>query len=126
MEALASSRVRPMPVRTWEGSTAPEEQAAPEETAKAAEVEGDDHGFAFDAGEEDVGRCWKAGSAGAVDGGVGDAGEDALFKLHGHGVEGEGIAGEFAGGAEGDAPGTFRYRRGGPAHGGRRTGEGGA
>jgi hypothetical protein len=44
----------------------------------------------------------KAGSAGAVDGGVGDAGEDALFKLHGHGVEGEGIAGEFAGGTEGD------------------------
>lgn len=34
MDALASSRVRPMAVRTWDGSTAPDEQAAPLETAK--------------------------------------------------------------------------------------------
>jgi hypothetical protein len=104
MEALASSRVEADAGEDVGGLDGAGGTGGAGGDGEAAEVEGDDHGFAFDAGEEDVDGVGKAGSAGAVDAVWGTRARMPSSR-HGHGVEGEGIAGEFAGGAEGDGTG---------------------
>ena len=79
---------------------------------KPSEIESDDEGFAFDAGEKDVGGVRSARGVGRVDAGVGDTVEDASFERVAEagdtrGVLFEGEAGEFGGFAEADDAGDI-------------------
>ena len=85
---------------------------------EALEVEGDDQGFGVDVIEVEVGGVGDARGAGAVDAGVGDCSEEALFEAVAEGGEvcwdrcGVGLSqpcvGEFGGFAEGyDAGDVF-------------------
>src|ERR1700675_720226 len=47
---------------------------------EAFEIEGDDEGFAFEAGKKDIGGVGCTRGVGRIDTGIGDVGEDALFE----------------------------------------------
>ena len=78
---------------------------------EALEVEGDDEGFGFEVIEVEVAGVGDAGRAAAVDTGLVDLGEDALFEAVAEGGEfggaagGEPGGGEFGGFAEADDAG---------------------
>ncbi len=103
-----------MAVRTCDGSTAPEEQAAPTEQAKPFKVERDDEGFAFDPCKHDVGCVRRARSGGSVHADLRNALEQAAFEFVAQcrdsvRVAREGIARDFRGFAEADDSGdVFR------------------
>src|ERR1700676_1479193 len=74
---------------------------------KAFEVESDEQGFAFEAGEGDVGGVGGALGGYAVRSGLGNAGQQALFEVIAEGTDAlrvfhERVSGDFGGFAEGD------------------------
>ena len=74
-----------MAVSTCEGSIAPEEQAAPVETAKPLQVERDHQRFAFDVVEINVGGVRHAGRAFAIYASGFDFGQNSFFQTIAHG-----------------------------------------
>ena len=87
-------RVRPIAVRTWEGSTAPLEHAAPLETANPRKSSAITVRLAADPVEVDVGGIRRARRAAAVDSGIRHAGENSRFEPVPQGPQALGLRGE--------------------------------